>query len=182
MCIRSETYYWCYNINTHKICWEYSQLRSLVLIMCTGLPYLFLKAIHSCPAVSTWAMSNGRFHYYHMGKLFSAVYAVFYGTCRLVCNSVCFLVMISLLCLCVCVWQQTSYSSICLLSYLVYLTLWCRKMTLVNTQCDAEETEPNLKVSDKNIQSKRWSFKNKVFHKVHWALWFWHQMVNFITL
>jgi hypothetical protein len=40
-------------------------------------------------SIFNWAMSNGRFHFYYMGKLFS-VYAVFYGTCSLVCNSVCF--------------------------------------------------------------------------------------------
>jgi hypothetical protein len=127
-------------------------------------PISFSESHSWLSSIFNWEMSNGRFHYYHTGKLFSAVYAVFYGTCSLVSNSVC-LVMIPLLFLCIsiCIYiyicgsRPVTVPFICSL-HLVYLTLWYWKKPLVNTQRDAEETEPHLKVSGKNkVKGGQWN-------------------------
>jgi len=50
------------------------------------------------------------------------------------------------------------------------ITLWLQKLTFVNTQCGAEETEWHRMWLAKNMQSNGWPFKSWVFCRVHWVL------------
>ena len=50
------------------------------------------------------------------------------------------------------------------------ITLWLQKLTLVETQCGAEETEWYPNWLAKNMQSNGWPFKSWVFCWVHWVL------------
>ena len=49
------------------------------------------------------------------------------------------------------------------------LILLHQNTILVNTRCDAVETECQLKSSARNMQSNAWLFKSLVLCRVHWA-------------
>jgi len=48
----------------------------------------------------------------------------------------------------------------------ISLIHWCRKLTTVNAESDAEETEHPLKSSAKNMQSNEWPFNGQEFCRV----------------